>query len=325
MATKKVRKFASGGDILTALGAGLAGYGAYKYFTKDKDDETKPKLKVPEGGIDLLGKPKTDKKDDSAETKVEDKVETKTDSGRNSNLSPVEQHAAITKRSSVGSSDAAPVTTNARKPKKVDDKKKTTTTTTTTNDAPTFRGLGMEGSDKGAKSKPYPLGTVSNEFRQSKPYPAREVTEAKKKEVRDKENEEKDKGYSNQSPTAKAIRRTVRETFPYASDLGDPRGTPSMRARNADPSRAYLHEMAEKGKQKEKERKAREAREAEEKAKKRKGAADINYDISGNVINKRGGVIRKFASGGSVKTAKPTMRSASSRADGIAIRGKTRA
>ena len=40
---KKVRKFASGGDILTALGAGLAGYGAYKYLTKDnqgKDTKT---------------------------------------------------------------------------------------------------------------------------------------------------------------------------------------------------------------------------------------------------------------------------------------------
>lgn len=48
---------------------------------------------------------------------------------------------------------------------------------------------------------------------------------------------------------------------------------------------------------------------------------------------KRGGAVKKYAAGGSVKatkmgavkTAKPSMRSASSRADGIAIRGKTRA
>jgi hypothetical protein len=48
---------------------------------------------------------------------------------------------------------------------------------------------------------------------------------------------------------------------------------------------------------------------------------------------KKGGMVKKYASGGSVKaskmgsvkTAKPTMRSASARADGIAIRGKTRA
>jgi hypothetical protein len=48
---------------------------------------------------------------------------------------------------------------------------------------------------------------------------------------------------------------------------------------------------------------------------------------------KKGGMVKKYANGGSVmaskmgsvKTAKPTMRSASSRADGIAIRGKTRA
>jgi hypothetical protein len=39
---------------------------------------------------------------------------------------------------------------------------------------------------------------------------------------------------------------------------------------------------------------------------------------------KKGGAI-KASKMGSVKTAKPTMRSASSRADGIAIRGKTRA
>lgn len=40
---KKVKKFGRGGDILTALGAGLAGYGAYKYLTKDnqgKDTKT---------------------------------------------------------------------------------------------------------------------------------------------------------------------------------------------------------------------------------------------------------------------------------------------
>lgn len=48
---------------------------------------------------------------------------------------------------------------------------------------------------------------------------------------------------------------------------------------------------------------------------------------------KKGGAVKKYANGGSVmaskmgsvKTAKPSMRSASSRADGIAIRGKTRA
>lgn len=39
MATKRVKKFGRGGDILTALGAGLAGYGAYKHFTKDEDKD----------------------------------------------------------------------------------------------------------------------------------------------------------------------------------------------------------------------------------------------------------------------------------------------
>jgi hypothetical protein len=48
---KKVKKFGRGGDVLTALGAGLAGYGAYKYFTrdkdKDKDDSSGASLKKP--------------------------------------------------------------------------------------------------------------------------------------------------------------------------------------------------------------------------------------------------------------------------------------
>jgi hypothetical protein len=68
------------------------------------------------------------------------------------------------------------------------------------------------------------------------------------------------------------------------------------------------------------------AREVERRRKEEK-AAKQGYGI------KKGGMVKKYASGGSVmaskmgsvKTAKPSMRSASSRADGIAIRGKTRA
>jgi hypothetical protein len=47
-------------------------------------------------------------------------------------------------------------------------------------------------------------------------------------------------------------------------------------------------------------------------------------DNMGRIGFKNGGSI-KASKMGAVKTAKPTMRSASSRADGIAIRGKTRA
>jgi hypothetical protein len=58
---------------------------------------------------------------------------------------------------------------------------------------------------------------------------------------------------------------------------------------------------------------------AEEKAKaaRRKGIADTEYDAMGNPIMRRGGAVKKYASGGSVG-------SASKRADGIAQRGKTK-
>jgi hypothetical protein len=77
-----------------------------------------------------------------------------------------------------------------------------------------------------------------------------------------------------------------------------------------------------------------------------KDSSGVLYDVEGNPVRqatrkgrdarpgkKAGGAVKKYANGGSVmaskmgsvKTAKPSMRSASSRADGIAIRGKTRA
>lgn len=46
---QKVKKFGRGGDVLTALGAGLAGYGIYKALNKDKDkdDSSGASLKKP--------------------------------------------------------------------------------------------------------------------------------------------------------------------------------------------------------------------------------------------------------------------------------------
>lgn len=56
----------------------------------------------------------------------------------------------------------------------------------------------------------------------------------------------------------------------------------------------------------------------EEQKKKQKGITDTEYDTMGNPIMKKGGKVKKYASGGTVKL------SASKRADGIAQRGKTR-
>jgi hypothetical protein len=88
-----------------------------------------------------------------------------------------------------------------------------------------------------------------------------------------------------------------------------------------------LNERAQAGKSF-RERLAAEGKErmaAEEKAKaaRRKGVADTEYDAMGNPIMKRGGAV-KASKMGTVKQAKPSMGSASKRADGIAQRGKTR-
>lgn len=55
----------------------------------------------------------------------------------------------------------------------------------------------------------------------------------------------------------------------------------------------------------------------EEQKKKQRGVDEIQYDTMGNPVMRKGGAVKKYASGGSVS-------SASKRADGIAQRGKTR-
>lgn len=93
----------------------------------------------------------------------------------------------------------------------------------------------------------------------------------------------------------------------------DPYTRPSLNLginERAAAQRAFRERLAAEGK---------ERMDAEEKAKaaRRKGAADTEYDTMGNPIMKRGGKVKKYASGGSVS-------SASKRADGIAQRGKTK-
>jgi hypothetical protein len=164
------------------------------------------------------------------------------------------------------------------------------------------RGRKAEASDKPAVPKLKPGESRSSGEGKSKPLPS----EAERKEKKASATEKGGK------------------LFSY-SDMGDPRGTPEMRARNADRSKAYLKEMADKGK-------AREEAEAEKKRRSRPSSEEMMTQSLGGGF-KRGGAIKKYAAGGaikaskmgSVKTAKPSMRSASSRADGIAIRGKTRA
>jgi hypothetical protein len=93
----------------------------------------------------------------------------------------------------------------------------------------------------------------------------------------------------------------------------DPYARPSLNLGvndRAAAQRAFRERLAVEGKE-------RVAAEEKAKAARRKGVADTEYDAMGNPIMKRGGKVKKYASGGSVS-------SASKRADGIAQRGKTK-
>ena len=333
MATKKVKKFGRGGDILTALGAGLAGYGAYKYFTRDKDEgkERKDYLK------DAIERaPKTDSKDEATD---------KDDAGKRRalqqskdpkpNLVPEDAD-----KDALYESDKALVRTapkgNKPAPKTVVPKAAATRTDTTTPKAATSKSSAPD-KKEGTVSKPYPIKSKPNEERTTKTSPmmVRDVADKK------------------------------------ASDLSVPKGL-DLKGTNktvygTDTTSVFQKKAAQE--RKEKEQKAAKEREAAEAAKRRKGMAETQYDTMGNVINKRGGAIKKYASGGTT-TSKPEPKkdtmpewakneranrkqdelnkreaegarkevkrnmstfgfkkggSASSRADGIAIRGKTRA
>jgi hypothetical protein len=298
MATKKVKKFGRGGDILTGLGAGLAAYGAYKHFFGDKDKEqTSTGRDVSELKPQDSGKKGEELLRDAIEGKKDDKkAENKTDSGRNSSRSPVEEHGYITKRSEP--SDNTSVSTNVNKPKK-DNKKggSNNTTTTTTNNASSFTG--MAGSDKGAPRVPALKGGESKVVGEGelRPYPE---AEAKARKAADRQ-----KFLESQA----GMRRTG-----IATPGKDKNRQERSKGRSANPIQETIDNagksMARTPQQKMSERAREVQRRREEEMKSR---------------YKKGGAVKKYASGGSVKTAKPTMRSASSRADGIAIRGKTRA
>jgi hypothetical protein len=117
------------------------------------------------------------------------------------------------------------------------------------------------------------------------------------------------------STTGKA--NDERPSKPYPTGVKgtktDPYARPSLNLGvndRAAAQRAFRERLAVEGKE-------RMAAEEKAKAARRKGIADTEYDAMGNPIMKRGGKVKKYASGGSVS-------SASKRADGIAQRGKTR-
>lgn len=173
---KKVKKFGRGGDILTGVGAALLGKALYdRYNEKD----SKSNIATITGTKDLLSdaiksapkKSDAPKSDDSAEAK---------DSGRNSELSPVEQHAAITKRSDTPR--AVPV---IKKKTNKNDASSSSSSTTSNSATRGFGGDTIEAGQQfariGRRGKPTPVAGPENQDRKSKPYPAEEAAARLKK------------------------------------------------------------------------------------------------------------------------------------------------
>jgi hypothetical protein len=286
---KKVRKFGSGGDILTALGAGLAGYGAYKYLTRDNQGkDTKTGL---EAGIKAGEKANEEKEVEKKAPPKREEYKPVGNEGKEDIFKNMPKYKKPEGPAAQDVSGRKPVSV-VNKPK--DRRKSSSSSSSSSSDS---SAAVTEQAQKRSLAAP-----EDNKDRKSKPFPSDEERRAKKAAVAKAADEKAYKDY-----VYPGAQKAVRETFPY-SDMGDPRGTPSMRARNADPKRAYLKEMADKGKAKEAERKRLEEAEAEKKRRNRPSSEEMMTQSLG------GG----FKRGGSVS-------SASKRADGIAIRGKTRA
>jgi hypothetical protein len=333
---KKVRKFASGGDILTALGAGLAGYGAYKYLTRDKgeskdDDYTR---KVKEFG--RKGRFPEDQTEEKANAKkAEAKVADDRDEAREralrqskdpkSNLVPegadrdalYESDKALVRTDKKGAPVKKAVNKTAVK-KAVDkstDKSVNKLVDKPAGDvssSPVFKRAD-EKVDKG----PAPNPPVSRFVRP--PDIVGQATEKKIEQNKEASKDRQSKAFPiNKAADEKAIQKAggvrVDNSLPKGIDT---KGT-NKTVYGTDTTSVFQRKATQ-----EREEKAKAEAEAEKKRRNRPSSEEMMTQSLGGGF-KRGGAI-KASKMGSVKTAKPTMRSASARADGIAIRGKTRA
>ena len=266
---KKVRKFASGGDIITGLGAVLIGKALYdKYKGGSKDDEDS----------DYARKAKEFNKKEAETTAVESKAEPKTES----------REEYLEKR---GAKPLQETGTRANPYYTEDEPKKSVVTTTPKKAAPVAKKT-TPAAPAAKKAEPAPKSVVFK--------PAEDSKKA-------------------ESPVSKKAESPVKLALPSNSkpDLSTPKGF-DMKGTNKTAYGTDTTSVFQK-------KAAQERAEAEEKAKKKaREQANIRSGESERMMReslgsgfKRGGAVKKYASGGSVS-------SASKRADGIAQRGKTR-
>jgi hypothetical protein len=298
----KVKKFGRGGDILTALGAGLAGYGAYKYLTKDKDKDDDYTRRVKEYGT--KGKFPEEKSEEKADAKkAEAKVADDRDEAREralrqskdpkSNLVPEGAD-----RDALYESDKALVRTDRKAPPAV---------------------------NQGGKKKPAPAPQQNQNKNRQGSSTTTGVDAGVEAGRQKRSGESTSKSMMFAPPPAAEAKKAVVKTADKPVDTSVPKGfdtkSTNKTVYGTDTTSVFQRKAAQE--RADKEAKAKKEAEAEKKRRNRPSSEEMMTQSLGGGF-KRGGAI-KTSKMGSVKTAKPTMRSASARADGIAIRGKTRA
>jgi hypothetical protein len=261
----KVKKFGRGGDILTALGAGLAGYGAYKYFNKDKDEE-KPSKKALEEAPEKSAKAVEKSVDERFKSTKAGTTSKGTDESE-PNLDYESKPAKAVKTTKTASLGSKPAAVKKEKVAPVFDK------------APTEKS---------------PVKSVVFNKPDETPMPNGKV--------------------GSMDSAIPLTKKTVSAAADKAADTTVPKAF-DMKTGNKT---VYGNTTTDVFKQRAEQQKADAAAKAAKKAK----ADAENKEFRERSLSpamKKGGAVKKMASGGMARS------SASKRADGCAIRGKTRA
>lgn len=320
---RKVKKFGRGGDILTGVGAALIGKALYdKYTSKDEDKKDnrgsglsfpKPTLssEVDEAQRSSRRKETDESKEYDKRGKFPDEAGDGTSGG-----APDERKSVVTKATPVKAVKAVKTTpvkpakvVAAAKPAEVLDKKKPEKTDKT---PPVFIPGRIASMDKG-----FPLSSDTG-ARQPTPPVSRYVREPDAAVEADKKQAAKNVVSSAKKPSQAfpinkaADEKAIQKAGGVRVDNKLPKGIDTKTGNKTvygDTTTSVFQKRA-----------AQERADKEAKAKQKIKSDAENKEFRERALSpmKKGGAVKKYASGGSVS-------SASRRADGIAIRGKTRA
>jgi len=304
---KKIKKFGRGGDILTGLGAGLLGYAAYKGLTKDKDDKT-DKTDVKLDRNKLISE-EVDKAQNAS--KKEKKVELPSEDDRRAAIAEKNpQYYGGNPKDKPGGGGNVGTRINTASPNSAASRTSDEIKSNILDQRPAQQRIDTSGGKYEGPAVPG-VNEKDLERRQRRNV----VTKKRKVAASSRQGSNTNTGLD----AGIAVGEQTNKTEQGEAKSGS--GKLWLSPERLEQSRNAMRPLREQ--------QAREIKElfrgtdAEAKEFRERQLAPF----------KKGGAVKKYASGGSVKTskmgsvktAKPTMRSASARADGIAIRGKTRA